>query len=241
MPATIFLTTDYIGSNRTFWFHKIGLALATGQLTEHEVRAIVYSQCVADNEDVPEYVNGSILAIDGSIAADRLLESLKSLPGNTLDRIGDVLIARLLHRPPSADRRWILSWDEVNAMSGELIEFGSHGCSHQIAVRLKPEKWEQELRDSRKLMTEKIGRPIDLLAYPNGNFNKVVARLAETAGYKGAVTTAYIPDDNSINRLYALRRIGIHEGMSTDAGGRFSPSLFAFGISGWRDKLRGNL
>ena len=241
VPATIFLTTDYIGGRGTFWFHKIGLALSTRRLTDHEVRAVINAQCGLREEQVPEFVNGTISNSDGVIAADRLLESLKMLSGATLERIGDVLLDRLLERPSHADERWLLNWDEVRAMAGDLIEFGSHGCSHQIATILKPPEWEQELRNSRQIIAERAGKHVDLLAYPNGNFNEDVADRAKKAGYKAAVTTAYTVSGTAIDPMFALRRVGVHEGMSVDSRGRFSKPLFAFGISGWKDKLRGNL
>ena len=241
LPATIFLTTDYIGSERTFWFHKIGLALATAQLSHYELKYAVSKQCEISGEEIPKEIEAAIAASRNSNALDSFLEALKSLHGATLEKIADTLWGRLPPGKQSSMQRWMLNWDEVNAMSGGNIEFGSHGRSHRMATGIDQQELEREFRESREVIAGRTRQEVRLLAYPNGNYNGAVIDVAKAAGYHGAVTTAFERTDPSMDRVFALRRIGIHEGMSVGGNGRFSEAAFSFGISGWKDKLRGNL
>jgi hypothetical protein len=69
----------------------------------------------------------------------------------------------------------------------------------------------RDLRDSRELLSDLLGRRVTLLAYPRGLHDAGVRKAAEVAGYTHALAlpeTAEEPGD------FAVPRVGIYRGNS---------------------------
>ncbi len=75
---------------------------------------------------------------------------------------------------------------------------------------------EKELRDSKKVLEEKLGRRVDIFCYPGGRFNAKIREATIAAGYEAAVATkpgkGFLNDD-----IFALKRLRI----SSNAGNLF--------------------
>ena len=99
-----------------------------------------------------------------------------------------------------------LSWQEVAEMAESgLIEIGSHTLTHPLLTALSPADLAKELRDSRRILEDRLQRHVTALAYPSGAWNKAVMQAAAEAGYAAAVTV--MPGRNtSAQPLLALRR-----------------------------------
>jgi peptidoglycan/xylan/chitin deacetylase (PgdA/CDA1 family) len=105
-----------------------------------------------------------------------------------------------------------VSWDEVSIMLGSgLIDFGSHTLDH---LYLKDVKSDSELKrqifGSKKVLEQKIQRPVEGFCYPIGAFTPRIRQLVIDAGYKFATTVSpgkkYADQD-----LFALKRVKITE------------------------------
>src|SRR5439155_18314646 len=113
--------------------------------------------------------------------------------------------------PPLA---WLpLSWDEVDEMHRHGIEFGSHSMSHRSLGLLSGAEAEFEARRSREILTERLGAPIDLFAYPFGSpaykdFDQSLEEMLRGMGYGGACTTVIGRCAPGVD-LYALPRIPV--------------------------------
>ncbi|MDB5694449.1 MAG: Polysaccharide deacetylase, partial [Alphaproteobacteria bacterium] len=89
-----------------------------------------------------------------------------------------------------------LSWSELEEMRDAGVDIESHTVSHtdlRGAKRGKtPEAYEQFLRDelvnSKKMLEERLGISIKALAYPYGNHNAEVRKIAMEAGYEACFT-----------------------------------------------------
>jgi peptidoglycan/xylan/chitin deacetylase (PgdA/CDA1 family) len=125
-----------------------------------------------------------------------------------------------------------LSWEEVQACDGSLIEFGSHGRSHQILTRMAIDEARDELLTSRQLIEERLGRKVVSFAYPNGDYSGEIKRLARQAGYEYALAIHPSREETAARDIFALPRRGVHEGVCRGAGGGFSPALFAAFLEG---------
>lgn len=105
-----------------------------------------------------------------------------------------------------------LSWDQIRTMRDSgLIAFGSHCLGPEPLINIKSqENLEKEIFDSRKILQDKLGRPVNTFSYPEGRFNDKIRQLVIAAGYKVAVATSpgktYPKDD-----VFALKRIRISE------------------------------
>jgi peptidoglycan/xylan/chitin deacetylase (PgdA/CDA1 family) len=83
-----------------------------------------------------------------------------------------------------------MTWEELKTLSeSPLFSAQSQTVSHPADLTLlSPEDLSDEFLESRAALEENLGRPITMLAYPNGKFSNEAAELAEEAGYVMAFT-----------------------------------------------------
>jgi peptidoglycan/xylan/chitin deacetylase (PgdA/CDA1 family) len=81
-----------------------------------------------------------------------------------------------------------MSWEQLRELSRRGWEIGSHTCSHPRLTEIAAERARGELSSSRAACEEEIQRPCPSLAYPFGDYDEPVMRLAAAAGYEAAVT-----------------------------------------------------
>jgi peptidoglycan/xylan/chitin deacetylase (PgdA/CDA1 family) len=112
------------------------------------------------------------------------------------------------HKWQPADDETFLSWPDVEELSQNGIQFGSHTCSHSNLTELSLAEAEKELTDSHKALRARIRQSHFPLSYPFGQVSDEVRQLAQEAGYScGITTTVGVNDSNS--DLFALRRMVI--------------------------------
>lgn len=99
----------------------------------------------------------------------------------------------------------ILSWEQIKEMQEAGMAIGSHTISHPHLAELSDEQLKKELEESKKIIEEKIGRPVDLLAYPGGNYDERVIEAVKNAGYVAAFGVYKIINQMPKYR-YAIRR-----------------------------------
>ena len=82
-------------------------------------------------------------------------------------------------------------WRERVMSPGELQELvqvpgatiGSHTVSHPRLTQLSHDALRRELRESKARLEDLVGRPVELLSFPHGAWNKAVVCAAWEAGY----------------------------------------------------------
>ena len=101
-----------------------------------------------------------------------------------------------------------LSWDNIKEMSkNNLISFGSHGCTHAALTSLEKDDIEYELIFSKNEIESKIGKKIDLFAYPYGMVNSEIAKMVKEYGYKAAFRVDL--DNKEYRDLLQINRVEI--------------------------------
>jgi peptidoglycan/xylan/chitin deacetylase (PgdA/CDA1 family) len=110
---------------------------------------------------------------------------------------------------PGSEPLRTLTVDQVLEMQDAGVAFQSHSWAHYDLTALSEEECERDLRDSRELLSDLLGRPVTLLAYPRGRHSEAVHRAAERAGYTSAFT---LPERPERPGPYAIPRVGIHRG-----------------------------
>ena len=103
---------------------------------------------------------------------------------------------------------------EIAAMPG--VSIGSHTLSHPKLSRLSPEDQLREVRDSRKVLEDWLGRTVDTFCYPFGDYSEVTVRAVAESGYRLAVTTR-VGTYSSSASPYEIPRVAVN---------RFSESVF---------------
>jgi peptidoglycan/xylan/chitin deacetylase (PgdA/CDA1 family) len=77
-----------------------------------------------------------------------------------------------------------MGWDELRQMLDAGMVVGSHGLSHKILTDLTDVQVEEELRDSRKHLINRLGSEIDSLSIPRGFCNDRIMQIAYEVGYR---------------------------------------------------------
>jgi peptidoglycan/xylan/chitin deacetylase (PgdA/CDA1 family) len=81
-----------------------------------------------------------------------------------------------------------LSWKQIKEMSECGFGFGSHTVNHPDLTRIGQRFVEYELRKSKEVLEDKLGKEVSLLSYPFGRYNRFVQKEACRLGYKRAYT-----------------------------------------------------
>jgi len=206
-PAVIFLPTEYIGSQRTFWQERL-----TGMLENLGRHPRLASHPLVKNLGLH-----GIFQNNDTIRAKQARDTARNFKSYTPEEINSIVsdVTDLVHteigpvEPSTIDAH--LNWHEVQTMQADNVHFGSHAITHRILTRLDGRETQTELCESRRILEQKLGTGVHTLAYPNGDHDSETCRLAQECGYHMAFTTVpgWVKQGDD---PYRLRRINIHEG-----------------------------
>ena len=154
IPATVFLTTDYIGERAVFWWDRV---FNTVSLREEGARL---------RGDITDHING-ILRTKRESKIQSIIEGLENN-------------APLLKK---AEPSRMLGWEEIKEMKRNGIDFCSHTRTHRNLRLLKDDEVREELAGSKKEIEKNLGEEVAGFAYPFGIFDERIKRLAREAGY----------------------------------------------------------
>ena len=101
-----------------------------------------------------------------------------------------------------------MTWEQLKDMEANGITIESHTLTHPKLEELPDDEIRSELLNSKSLLEENLGHPVEFLAYPTGTYNLHIAGIAQDAGYKGAFTIKYGVVDKGSN-FFALERVPI--------------------------------
>jgi peptidoglycan/xylan/chitin deacetylase (PgdA/CDA1 family) len=90
----------------------------------------------------------------------------------------------------TGNSRDTLTWVELKKLLiSNYVTIGSHTKTHPLLDKCSAIEIEEEFIASKKRLEEELKIDVYSLAYPNGNVNSEVMKLAKTAGYQIAFTT----------------------------------------------------
>ncbi|MHB1959197.1 MAG: polysaccharide deacetylase family protein [Acidobacteriaceae bacterium] len=211
MPATIFACT--------------GL-LDTLQLLPEERFARLWSQCSARSTleelvvDLNHWGMGKSKNRHLRPRHQYWSQELKRMPLSARLLLLDHLEQRYQMTP--AQTRRFLTWEQVRIMTRTgLIRIGSHTHRHAALSSESDRDIRQELDDARAALRQHSGAVSEVLAYPNGMYNRRVQDLVRSMGFKAAFSTAPGFFTRQSNPL-AIPRIAVDNTTVTDAGHRLS-------------------
>lgn len=207
--ATVFLPTDYIGSDKWFWTDRFAWLLK-------EIDKI--------NKTRNSFMSGSfpglkhVLDKQGSFE-DRLETGIDVLKKKKMADIVITLhdIEQFYNIKEKAGERVFVSWDEVREMKDSgYVTFGSHTASHPILTTIDENDIMNELELSKKKLIDEGAVDVSFIpfCYPNGNHDLGILKMVELSGYSLAVTTKNGRVAPNCNR-FALNRVGIHQDMTS--------------------------
>ena len=100
----------------------------------------------------------------------------------------------------------LLTWSEILTMEKNGISFGSHGHSHQDLTGMPQAQARQELEVSKKILEEKLQKPVTSISYPYSKSNEYIENITLECGYKTLFSAISSEKNNQKNSFLLLRR-----------------------------------
>lgn len=209
VPATVFLPTEFIGGDKWFWTDKLTKIFVEKERNKENIN----TDCNSCGLIVK-----NIIQLRGSLNA-KIENAISMLKKYSEDQINSAILELMnvwrIH--PDFRTRTFLTWEEVREMKDSgFITFGSHTVNHKILSNQSSDTIMEELVRSKNVLIEKnVVNPLFIpFCYPNGNWNDDIVSMVRKSGYHLAVTTenGWNQSDTS---LFALRRVGIHQDISS--------------------------
>ncbi|WP_170923693.1 polysaccharide deacetylase family protein [Desulfocicer vacuolatum] len=209
LPATVFLTSGYMNTDRRFWPDELAACLGEwfsrgrgDALLPMGVKRILEKEGVTSHQS-PTFI------------IDRAIGGFKKISETSRDTL---LLELKEIFPNRIDDRVMMTWQEVDTMTATgRIDLGAHTVSHCLLDQIPPWEAKKEILQSKQEIESRLNRSVDYFAYPNGNFTPEISDLVREAGFAAAVTTrrgwVHAGQD-----LFELPRNGIHNDVGkTDA------------------------
>ena len=179
LPATIFLVTGHIGRAEILWWDLIAYCLQHTQLRAAALPEVSSAPLpLSTREERRDAIRQTLDWI--KLATEEIKRDfLSRLPGE------------LGVSPPGNVESMHLNWDEVGEMARRGIEFGGHTVTHPILSQVSEARIEEEVRQSKRDIEERLGTKVFAFAYPVGeesSYGEAARRAVANAGYNFAVS-----------------------------------------------------
>lgn len=222
VPATIFVVTALLGTNRMFWPERLARIMVNIAAEHPQAWASPYLDWLRQANT--DFTLLDIIPTREQIS--RYVAYAKQWTDQENHRRLDQ-IERELNLDLCPKHTSLLDWDQLGKMiTSGLIEAGSHTCNHTRLTEKTPiEDVRREILDSKQQIEASTKQPVKTFCFPNGDYTQAALELVQH-NYSGAVMTESgwntVSTDN-----YQLRRIGVHEDIARDK------TAFLARISGW--------
>jgi peptidoglycan/xylan/chitin deacetylase (PgdA/CDA1 family) len=208
VPATVFLPTDFIGTDRWFWTDRLGTLL----------ERLIQSSCSSELDLArSDRLVEELLRINGTREArlDRMIALLKQhAPARIESVLAQLSVALGAERAPLG--RAFLTWEEVREMfKSGLITFGSHTATHPLLTTVTAVSAHHEMTQSKNALVEQgvVDQGCITFSYPNGSYSPLLSEMAQEVGYRLALITQRGWYRRGTN-LHTIQRIAIHQDVS---------------------------
>lgn len=205
VPATIFLATGYVGTNKWFWPEELSRCLP---------RMI---DDLRENEFVDETIQIflSKLSYKKTVTMYNLLERAVDTVKHFRPQVREDFLNRLMALyPRDEEQRLLMNWEEAMEMYEDgLVSFGAHTVNHLFLDELESESIRKEILGSQEHIKMNLGYSAKLFAYPNGNYSPSIVKFLKENSFHGAVTTrkGFVECDTP---QMELPRIAMHDDVS---------------------------
>lgn len=99
------------------------------------------------------------------------------------------------------------TWEQIQSLDKNILEVGSHTVNHPNCANLTSDiELENEIKNSRLAIEQRVGYPIHHFCYPAGSYNDEVIKNVKKYQYASAATIHPGFNDTGTD-LYKLRRI----------------------------------
>lgn len=198
LPATFFVSTGFIGTDRTFWVDKVEYLLNESPRSTIHLSTLGRTYPLGNGED-------RRLALEG---IKKILKSTPGLLSPALEELEGICDVPLKY--DYADYR-TMDWDQIREMhhSG-LCDFGSHTVDHVILSHLSKEQKESQIRRSKADLEKELDMEISLFSYPEGqreHYDEETISLLQDAGFEASPSALFGVNDTETSVFHLYRNM----------------------------------
>jgi peptidoglycan/xylan/chitin deacetylase (PgdA/CDA1 family) len=227
LPATFFVVTDLVGTDRLTWYDRMGKAV--GRLSAQGRSEWVVETLRSFGRE-PARTQG-----DGSVEA-RTVGHAKNLAPLQRRVLLERFCAEAGFGGVAGSDDLMMDWNQLTRLADAGHEIGSHSRTHEMLTQLGEAGLRDEIAGSRRELQSRLGRPVRSFCYPNGDVNDQAAKLVAQAGYDCAVGVETGTNGGEAD-FYRLRRIFIHESRLIGLNGLASETLMRTALVGGPKRL----
>lgn len=199
VPATIFLATGVIGSGKILWHDRVIDALQSTQMP------LLAGFGSAENCYALQTLQDKLRA------QAAVLNFLRSVDDKERHYWIDRLLDKLQVGPAATKSGLMLTWDEIQSAQRRGVTSGAHTVTHPILSKVSPDLARHEILESKRVLEERLCRPVMSFAYPSGrreDFDATTKLLVREAGYTCAVSMMFGVNDSQQDP-FELHRIPV--------------------------------
>jgi peptidoglycan/xylan/chitin deacetylase (PgdA/CDA1 family) len=197
MPATLFISTGYIGVNRWMWTDRVEHAL---DRTDRDAVTV---------PGIPGVLSLATFS-QKKLSLRRIKAYLKQQPGENCESCVRELENELGlgETDPDGDYRF-MSWHQVRKIAAASFEIGAHTVNHPILSRISHKDAINEILACRERIRAELDRCSEVFCYPNGKSTDYTDDIKDVCRlhFRAALSTNRGPA--RLADLYELNRIGI--------------------------------
>lgn len=213
IPVTIFVVSSYLGTKYSFWPNKLSRLL--GSLNKKQLNDLIHSKegmWIKNIDIVNDDFISSGLSVD---KINQVIEHCKIYTENELNENIDK-IESSFQSYFDTDIVDLMDKNHLEEMvQSGLVRIGSHTCHHKrLLDNLNKNEIDTEVRESKEILHEMLGLPVELFCYPNGDYTEYSLSVVKR-NYAAACSTMK-GWNTSRSDLMLLKRIGVHEDISSN-------------------------
>lgn len=109
------------------------------------------------------------------------------------------------------DHKNFLSWEQIKELDRSGMTIANHTKSHPYLLKIKDRNTlTDEILGSKKILEERLGKPVEFFAYPFGYFNDFIISIVKESGFKAARSSKK-GTYHTKNDLFTLRSIEVSD------------------------------
>jgi peptidoglycan/xylan/chitin deacetylase (PgdA/CDA1 family) len=178
VPATIYITTGFIDRTVEPVEFRLAHFINSRDIVEFSWDGHIYTwelQSLAECERCYRQVK----ELAKPLSRDRRQQLLHRICGNTREEFADM------------KNQLFMDWDQlIDLVHSPLITIGAHTHSHSLLTTLSSGEVLREIRKSKRLLEDNLGKKVSNFSYPYGAFNQEIKHLLRQCGFISGVTTA---------------------------------------------------
>ncbi|MFT2009542.1 polysaccharide deacetylase family protein [Pontibacter sp. 13R65] len=203
LPATFFVSTGNIGETKEFWWDELEEIILYAPLlparVEININGQLISSCLSDeaileHEVAIKHQNWNACQdtppTKRSLLFYELWKNLRPLPVQEQQQCLDEIRKWTDNLGGARSDYFSMTTAQLKELSGNsLFTIGAHTVTHVALAHHTKEIQQLEIQNNIKSLQQIIGKSIELLAYPYGNYNEETVEIAENLNFNAAFTT----------------------------------------------------